>query len=227
MPTPRTAAATDTVHRVMIVDDHPVVRQGLRLLLEREADFSVVAEADGVSEAFSRFNEQKPDLVIIDLSLKDGSGIELIKEIHAADIDVKMLVSSMHDETLFAERVLRAGAKGYISKQEATGNIVDAARTVLSGRVFLSNAMSDQMLHRLVNSDEDEAARSPIESLSDRELEVFEMIGQGLTTRQIAQKLDLSPKTVETYRENIKSKLSLANGTALTRHAVQWLLENT
>ena len=227
MPTTRTADASTAVYRVMIVDDHPVVRQGLRLLLERESDFTVVAEADGVTEAFARFQEREPDLVIIDLSLKDGSGIELIKEIHGTDPEVKMLVSSMHDETLFAERVLRAGAKGYISKQEATGSIVDAARTVLGGRVFLSNAMSDQMLHRLVNSDEEDAARSPIETLSDRELEVFEMIGQGLTTRQIAQKLDLSPKTVETYRENIKSKLSLANGTALTRHAVQWLLENT
>ena len=132
----------------------------------------------------------------------------------------------MHDESLFAERVLRAGAKGYISKQEATSNIVEAARQVLDGRVYLSARMSDQMLHRLVASGAD-ADRSPIDSLSDRELEVFEMIGQGLTTRQIASKLDLSPKTVETYRENIKAKLNLPNGTALTRHAVQWLLENT
>ncbi|WP_171190053.1 response regulator [Alienimonas chondri] len=221
------AAASGGARAVMIVDDHPVVRQGLRLLLDREPDLQVVAEADGVTEAFTRFKEVHPDLVIIDLSLKDGSGIELIKEIHASEPDTHMLVSSMHDESLFAERVLRAGAKGFISKQEATGNIVDAARQVLSGRVYLSPAMSDQMLHRLVSNDDDAADKSPIESLSDRELEVFEMIGQGLTTRQIAAKLDLSPKTVETYRENIKSKLSLANGTALTRHAVQWLLENT
>lgn len=212
--------------RVMIVDDHPVVRQGLALLIDQQPDLEVCAEADSVSDAFSKFTESSPDLVIIDLSLKDGSGIELIKEIKARNEHARMLVSSMHDESLFAERVLRAGAKGYISKQEATGNIVEAARQVLDGRVYLSPRMSDQMLHRLVASGED-ADRSPIDSLSDRELEVFEMIGQGLTTRQIAGKLDLSPKTVETYRENIKAKLNLPNGTALTRHAVQWLLENT
>lgn len=212
--------------RVMIVDDHPVVRQGLALLIDQQPDLEVCAEADSVGDAFSKFTESSPDLVIIDLSLKDGSGIELIKEIKARNENARMLVSSMHDESLFAERVLRAGAKGYISKQEATGNIVEAARQVLDGRVYLSPRMSDQMLHRLVASGED-ADRSPIDSLSDRELEVFEMIGQGLTTRQIASKLDLSPKTVETYRENIKAKLNLPNGTALTRHAVQWLLENT
>lgn len=212
--------------RVMIVDDHPVVRQGLALLIDQQPDLEVCAEADSVADAFSKFTEASPDLVIIDLSLKDGSGIELIKEIKARNEHARMLVSSMHDESLFAERVLRAGAKGYISKQEATGNIVDAARQVLDGRVYLSPRMSDQMLHRLVAAG-DEADRSPIDSLSDRELEVFEMIGQGLTTRQIASKLDLSPKTVETYRENIKAKLNLPNGTALTRHAVQWLLENT
>ena len=212
--------------RVMIVDDHPVVRQGLALLIDQQPDLEVCAEADSVADAFAKFAEATPDLVIIDLSLKDGSGIELIKEIKARNEHARMLVSSMHDESLFAERVLRAGAKGYISKQEATGNIVEAARQVLDGRVYLSPRMSDQMLHRLVASGED-ADRSPIDSLSDRELEVFEMIGQGLTTRQIASKLDLSPKTVETYRENIKAKLNLPNGTALTRHAVQWLLENT
>ncbi|MGC1275104.1 MAG: response regulator transcription factor [Planctomycetaceae bacterium] len=212
--------------RVLIVDDHPVVRQGLALLIDQQPDLEVCAEADSVVEAFNRYTESQPDLVIIDLSLKDGSGIELIKEIKARNEHAKMLVSSMHDESLFAERVLRAGAKGYISKQEATGNIVEAARQVLDGRVYLSTQMSDQMLHRMVASGED-ADRSPIDSLSDRELEVFEMIGQGLTTRQIATKLDLSPKTVETYRENIKAKLNLPNGTALTRHAVQWLLENT
>jgi len=212
--------------RVMIVDDHPVVRQGLALLIDQQPDLEVCAEADSVADAFARFTECSPDLVIIDLSLKDGSGIELIKEIKARNEHARMLVSSMHDESLFAERVLRAGAKGYISKQEATGNIVEAARQVLDGRVYLSPRMSDQMLHRLVAAG-DEADRSPIDSLSDRELEVFEMIGQGLTTRQIASKLDLSPKTVETYRENIKAKLNLPNGTALTRHAVQWLLENT
>ena len=212
--------------RVMIVDDHPVVRQGLALLIDQQPDLEVCAEADSVADAFAKFTESGPDLVIIDLSLKDGSGIELNKEIKARNEHAKMLVSSMHDESLFAERVLRAGAKGYISKQEATGNIVEAARQVLDGRVYLSPRMSDQMLHRLVASGE-EADRSPIDSLSDRELEVFEMIGQGLTTRQIATKLDLSPKTVETYRENIKAKLNLPNGTALTRHAVQWLLENT
>jgi DNA-binding NarL/FixJ family response regulator len=210
----------------MLVDDHPVVRQGLALLFNQQPDLEVVAEASGVAEAFTRFTEANPDLVIIDLSLKDGSGIELIKEIRARNEHARMLVTSMHDESLFAERVLRAGAKGFIGKQEATGNIVEAARQVLDGRVYLSTQMSDQMLHRLVSGTE-ESQQSPIDALSDRELEVFEMIGRGLTTRQIATQLELSPKTVETYRENIKAKLNLPNGTALTRHAVQWLLENT
>lgn len=212
--------------RIMIVDDHPVVRQGLAQLIAQQPDMEICAEAESVAGAFRTYLTASPDLTVIDLSLSDGSGIELIKEIKARNENARMLVTSMHDESLFAERVLRAGAKGYVSKQEATTNLLDAIRQVLDGRVYLSSSMSDQMLHRMVAGN-DVSEQSPIDSLSDRELEVFEMIGQGLTTRQIAAKLDLSPKTVETYRENIKAKLNLANGTALTRHAVQWLLENT
>ncbi|MEM7810429.1 MAG: response regulator transcription factor [Planctomycetota bacterium] len=212
--------------RIMIVDDHPVVREGLCQLITQQPDLEVCSEAESVAGAFRAYMNSTPDLVIIDLSLSDGSGIELIKEIKARNEHARMLVTSMHDETLFAERVLRAGAKGYVSKQEPTTNLLDAIRQVLEGRVYLSSTMSDQMLHRMV-AGADISEQSPIDSLSDRELEVFEMIGQGLTTREIATKLDLSPKTVETYRENIKAKLNLANGTALTRHAVQWLLEST
>ncbi|QDT36118.1 Oxygen regulatory protein NreC [Stratiformator vulcanicus] len=210
----------------MIVDDHPVVRQGLAILINQQPDLEVCAEAASVGEAFKRYTEAVPDLAIIDLSLKDGSGIELIKEIRARNDQAKMLVTSMHDESLFAERVLRAGAKGYVSKQEATSDIIDACRQVLDGRVYLSSTMSDQMLNRIVSGSES-GNESIVDSLSDRELEVFEMIGRGITTRQIAAKLELSPKTVETYRENIKAKLNLPNGAALTRHAVQWLLEST
>ena len=212
--------------RVLIVDDHPVVRQGVAMLIAQEPDLEVCGEAEGLVDAMRLFNETSPHLVIIDISLKDGSGVELVKEIRARNANTKMLVSSMHDEELFAERMLRAGAHGYVHKQEATDKIIDAARQVLQGRIYLSEMMSERLLHRIVSNTESEA-RSPIESLSDRELEVFEMIGRGLTTRQIASRLDLSPKTIETYRENIKMKLDLKNSTALTKHAVQWMLENS
>jgi DNA-binding NarL/FixJ family response regulator len=211
---------------VLIVDDHPVVRQGVAMLIGQQPDLEVCGEAEGLNEAMRLYNETSPHLVIIDISLKDGSGLELVKEIHARNPNTKMLISSMHDEELFAERMLRAGAHGYVHKQEATERIIDAARQILEGRVYLSEPMSERLLHRLV-SHNDADRRSTIESLSDRELEVFEMIGRGLTTRQIASRLELSPKTIETYRENIKMKLCLENSTALTKHAVQWTLENS
>ena len=210
--------------RILIVDDHPIVRQGLKLLVANEPDLEVCAESDSMAGAIEEFRRHSPDLVIVDLSLNDGSGIELIKELRALRDDVKILVSSMHDENLYAERVLRAGGMGYINKVTATEGVISAIRHVLSGKIYLSPTMTDRMLCRTVGANDD-MRQSSIDTLSDRELEVFQMIGEGLTTRQIAQKLDLSPKTVETYRENIKTKLSLKNGTELTRHAVQWVLE--
>ncbi len=163
-------------------------------------------------------------MVVVDLTLKSGHGLELIQEIKARNDRIKMLVSSMHDESLFAERALRAGAAGYVSKQESPDKIIDAVRQVLRGEIYLSTRMASRLLHRVTTGEPLE--EHPIQSLSDRELAVFEMVGQGLTTKQIARKLDLSHKTIETHREKIKTKLNLRNSTELSRHATQWVLEN-
>ena len=191
--------------RILIVDDHPVVRSGLRMLIDDEPDLFVCGEAGDADEAIRVLDAQKPDLVIVDLSLKGSSGLELIKRIKSRESGSKMLVSSMFDESLYAERVLNAGALGYVSKQEAMEKVIEAIRCVLSGRVYLSAAMSDRMLHRLTR-DHQVPERSPVETLSDRELEVFEAIGRGRTTGEIAAHLHLSVKTVETHREKIKAK---------------------
>ncbi|MBX3437922.1 MAG: response regulator transcription factor [Planctomycetaceae bacterium] len=220
------AKAQGKTTRILIVDDHPIVRQGLRMTIEAERDLTVCGEAEGVSQAMQLYHETSPDVVIADISLENGSGIELVKELISLNPQLRILVCSMHEETLFAERALHAGAKGYINKEEATDKLVAAIRRVATGRVFLSEQMTDRMLFRQVGTG-DEPPKSAIESLSDRELEVFEQIGHGVTTREIAEKLHLSPKTVETYRENIKRKLNLTNATELTRHAVQWVLETS
>jgi len=210
--------------RILIVDDHPLVRSGLRVLIDDEPDLQVCGEAADADEAIRVLDARKPDLVIIDLSLKGSSGLELIKRIKSRAPDVKMLVSSMHDESLYAERVLNAGALGYINKQEAMEKVIEAIRGILQGRVFLSSAMSDRFLQRLTK-DQKSQEQSAVGSLSDRELQVFELIGRGLATSAIAGQLHLSVKTVETHREKIKSKLKLTTATELTKHAVQWVLE--
>lgn len=211
--------------RVAIVDDHPIVRSGYVQLLALEKDLEVCGEAGSMVEGLQLVDRESPDLLIVDLSLTEGSGLELCKQIKARQNGTKMLVVSMHDESLFAERVLRAGASGYVSKQVAVTTLVDAIRSVMDGRIYLSSQMTDRMLCRAVGNEgfTDEA---PIHRLSDRELQVLEMIGQGVTTRQIAERLFLSPKTVESYRENLKAKLHLENSAELTRYAVQWVLEN-
>ena len=212
--------------RILIVDDHPIVREGLSLVIGQQSDLEVCGEAGGTAEALKKYRQLKPELAIIDISLADGSGLELIKELTAIDPNFKSLVVSMHDESLFAERALRAGARGYISKAEPIEKIVEAIRQVLAGKVYLSEQMTDRILRRTVGNGEP-LQHSPLESLSDRELDVFQQIGQGFTTRQIADKLHLSPKTVETYREHIKAKLRLSNAAELTQHAVRWVLENS
>jgi DNA-binding NarL/FixJ family response regulator len=167
----------------------------------------------------------KPHVAIIDLMLSDGSGMELIKELKARFANIKLLVVSMHDESLFAERVLRAGAVGYVSKQEASRTIVQAVRTILSGKLYLSPNMTEQVVQRAFISGMD-LSRPPVDRLTDREREVFELIGAGLSSRQISVKLEVSPKTVETHREHIKEKLELTTAAELTKYAVQWVLEN-
>ncbi len=212
---------------VMIVDDQPIVRQGFAMLLKIQTDLDLCAEAADLTEALKLYQQHRPDLVIIDISLKAGSGLELTKDLVAIDSNAKILMCSIHDEMLYAERALRAGAKGYISKDAESQMLILAMRRILAGQLYLSKRMTDRMLVRVVSGNKEEWKLSPMDSLSDRELEVFEEIGQGFTTRQIAHKLNLSPKTIETYRENLKQKLNLQNATELTQHAVKWTLENT
>jgi DNA-binding NarL/FixJ family response regulator len=210
--------------RVLIVDDHPLVRTGFAQLISDEADLEVCGEAADETEALQQVAASRPDLVIVDLSLAGGSGLNLIERIKAQHPSVCMLVASMHDESLFAERVLSAGALGYINKQEAPSNIIKAIQTVLSGKVYVSDEMTARLLGGLAGS-KLEATQSPLQRLSNRELEVFELIGRGMKTGKIAEHLQLSIKTIETHRENIKKKLGLASGPELTRRAIHWLME--
>ena len=224
--TPTDTMTMNQTVRILIVDDHPLVRQGLDLLIREQPGWEVCGHAENMMEAIRMVNDVQPNLVLVDVSLKDGSGIELIKDVKARTPEIRMLVLSNHDEALYAERALRAGASGYVNKLEAGDRLVEAIRDVLGGRIALSSNMTERMLARAIGGVEEQVG-TPMDALSDRELEVFELIGSGLTTRQIASKLFLSPKTVETYRENIKAKLGLDNSTQLVRHAVRWVLERT
>ena len=223
-----TAATASSVQidqrRILIVDDHPIVRKGLAQLLAHEPDMEVCNGAESVNEALELVRACQPDLVVVDISLRDSHGIDLIVEIKAAYPRVKMLVWSMFDEKVFAERALRAGASGYINKQESVERVVDAIRQVLAGEMYLSPRMTNLFLRRVGAGQALE--EDPIGQLSNREIEVFEMIGKGLTTRLIARKLKLSPKTIESHREKIKAKLGLKNAAELARRAIQWVLEN-
>ena len=210
--------------RVLIVDDHPLVRRGLRDLIRGEPDLQVCGETDGAPEAMALVSRLHPDLVLIDLSLKRGHGLELIRQLKAKHRSTKMLVVSMHDEPYFAERALDAGAHGYVTKLEATEKMVEAIRAVLVGRVFLSPLMADRILQRVYQQGSF-PQKTPLAGLSSRELAVFEMIGKGLTTRHISENLQLSVKTIETYREHIKKKLQLKTGSELTHYATHWVLE--
>jgi DNA-binding NarL/FixJ family response regulator len=214
------------VVRVLIVDDHPVVREGLAMKLRAERDLAVCGEAEDVAEAVAVADTAKPDLAIVDISLKTGNGIDLIKRLKAHDPALRILVWSMYAEGLYAERALRAGALGYVHKGRATREIIEAIRTVLAGKVFLSEEVSGKLLGRLVGAAGIQSERSGIENLSDRELEAFELIGHGLTTPQVAERMHVSPKTVETYRARIKEKLSLASINEVIHRATQWVVEN-
>ncbi len=209
--------------RVLIVDDHPFMRRGLAQTINDQPGLEVCGEAGNLAEAVVIMETCSPHLAVVDISLGAESGIELIQVLHEKWPATKVLVSSMHDETLFAERALRAGALGFVNKGEPPDVFVTALQRVNSGQIYLSERMTKRMLGQVL-ADKD-ANRSPIETLSNRELEVFEMIGKGLATKQIAARLGLSPKTIETYREHLKHKLKLSNATELTRNAVQWVLE--
>ena len=218
----KTSAPKKAKVRIMIVDDHPIVRKGIADLVCQKPDFAVCGDADRVEDALPEIDRLKPDLVIVDLSLKGAGGLELLKDLKIRHPEMPALVLSMHDETLFAERALRAGARGYVMKQEAVNELEHAIRRVLAGKVYLSQAMSDRLLH-MVSQGDKLRDRSPMERLSDRELEVFEMIGRGLPMREIAKELHLSVKTIETHRAHIKEKLNITSAVQLVQHATQWV----
>jgi DNA-binding NarL/FixJ family response regulator len=207
--------------RIVIVDDHPMMREGLAQLINNEPDLIVAREADNAGQTLNLISVEKPDLLIADISLPDKSGLELIKDVHALQPDLSVLVVSMHDETLYAERVLRAGGRGYIMKQEGGKKLMTAIRQVLNGQIYVSEKMSAKILE--VFSGRTRTDASPIEKLSDREFEVFRLIGAGKGTREIAEQLHLSIKTIEVHRANIKQKLDLHSATELVHHAVRWV----
>ncbi|HOE16230.1 MAG TPA: response regulator transcription factor [Syntrophorhabdaceae bacterium] len=209
-------------NKIFIVDDHPIVRKGLAQLINQEPDMVICGEAENAQSALELLKRIKPDLAIVDISLQGIDGIELIKKIKDRDVSFPMLVVSMHDEALFAERALKAGAKGYIMKQEAIEKMMEAIRKVINGEVYVSERVSATIVKKFIDG-KAESGRSPVEVLSNRELEVFQLIGQGFGTRQIAQELNVSIKTVESYRANIKEKLNLRNAAELMRHAVHYI----
>lgn len=204
----------------MIVDDHPMVRERLADVINRESDLRVCGEAEDRAGALEVITRENPGLAIVDLTLKRSNGLDLIKDLHVMHPHLRILVLSMQDESLYAERVVRAGAHGYITKYEATGKILEAIRLVLSGKMFLSPEVSDEILSRMLGKPK--ATLRSIDVLSDRELQVFELVGQGYSTRQIAEFLGLDGKTVETYRSRIKEKLEIKDASELLRRAIAW-----
>jgi DNA-binding NarL/FixJ family response regulator len=212
--------------RILIVDDHPVVRDGLAAQITTQRDLEVCGEAEDMASALAVFDRTRPDLAIIDISLKSGNGIDLIKRFRERDESVRIVVWSMYPERLYAERALRAGAMGYVNKGSETREILQAIRTVLAGRIYLGEEVSTRLLGRVVGGGSRPIESCPIESLSDRELEVFKLMGEGLTTEKIAETMHVSPKTVETYRARVKEKLGLSNITELIQQAVRWVLDN-
>lgn len=218
MPPKQTAAGSKT--RVFLVDDHPIVRRGFQLLLGMEPGLTVCGEADSGPAALQKILALKPDVAIVDLSLKGGSGLELIKQIRAQALKLKVLVFSMRDEGIYAERALRAGADGYITKEEGTEKAIEAIRLLMQGKRYVSEKLAEKMMDKLVG--QSTGAEMAVELLSDRELEVLELIGDGLGSREIADKLHLSIKTVESHREHIKTKLGLTRATELVSYAFNW-----
>ncbi|MHC4706564.1 MAG: response regulator transcription factor [Planctomycetota bacterium] len=218
---PQSKTAGDT-RKVLIVDDHPIVRDGLVTLINHENDLKVCGEAEEPLQALEAISELKPDVVIVDVTLKGSNGIELTKSIKARFSGLPVIVLSIHDESIYAERALRAGAQGYLMKEVVSERIIAAIHTVLGGEIYVSNAMSKRMLRKLAGGKVDTIS-GPVDSLSDRELEVFRLIGQGHKVSKIAQRMHLSIKTVETYRARIKEKLSLADADELLKYAIKWV----
>lgn len=212
------------VYKIMLVDDHPIVRHGMAMLIDEEEDLNVCNESSSAKEALEHLRSNQPDAIIIDVSLQGSSGIDLTKSIKDEFPGLPILILSMHDEALYAERALRAGARGYVMKQEAAETVLKAIRTVISGNIYLSDKLASKVLRDMVDGVKpSEGDLFGIERLSDRELEVFELIGRGFPTRRIAEMLNLSIKTIETHRAHIKQKLKLSNATELVHRAYHWI----
>ena len=208
--------------RILLVDDHPIMRHGLAQLIQMEPGLEVCGQAGSAMDGLEAIQKLKPDVAVIDLTLPDKNGLELLKDVHAMEPGVKCIVLSMHDENLYAERALKAGARGYIMKEAAAENLINALQRVLAGGIFVSEVMASRMLEQ-VTGQRGKAGITGVDQLTDRELEVLEMIGQGTPTKIIAEKLSISARTVEAHRSHIKDKLGLTDGPALVRYAVQWV----
>jgi len=213
------------VIRILIVDDHPLMREGLAAWINQQSDMEICGQADSVSSALAEIRTNCPDLVIVDIQLAESNGLDLVKEIQVRSPNTRAIVMSAFDESLYAERALRAGALGYVNKRQMQGEVIDAIRTVATGHRYLSKTMTQQLLEQAVKGKKQDE-QDPVTRLSDRELEVFQLIGQGLSTSAIAQRLYLSVHTIDTHREKIRHKLGVKNGNELMMRAVQWMLEN-
>jgi DNA-binding NarL/FixJ family response regulator len=207
---------------VLVVDDHPIVREGLAQMINREPDLAVCGEAESMQTALHLMEVLRPNLLIVDISLNGPDGLDLLKHVRAQDPDLAVLILSMHDESIYAERALRAGANGYIMKQEATDNVLTALRRILTGEVYVSPRIANSMLQKFVRGGASDLTHSSVDDLSDRELEVLRLIGGGHSTRQIAGELHLSVKTVESYQAHLKDKLGLKNSRELVQYATRW-----
>lgn len=213
------------ISKVFIVDDHELVRQGLRQLIEGEVDLQLCGEASNVKDALKMRGSVTPDVAIIDISLPDGSGLDLVKQLHSWRPQMWIIALSMHDDELYAERALKNGASGYINKQDSAQKLLVGIRQVINNKIFVSSVITKRLQQQLPSNHTLCERNDPIAELSDRELQVFDLIGKGIKTKDIAKNLKLSIKTIETYRRHIKDKLSLASGTELVRAAIMWTLE--
>jgi DNA-binding NarL/FixJ family response regulator len=223
---PPPAAPSARKNKVLLVDDHPMVRERLSELINEEPDLIVCGEAEDGHGALDAVEKQKPDVAVVDITLKDTYGIELIKDLKIRHPNLPVLVLSMHDESMYAERALRAGARGYLTKQEATRKVLDAIRQVLRGDIYVSEKMAATLLRRVAGAKREDEQQSPTSRLTDRELEIFQLIGQGLSTRQIAENLHLSVKTVEAHKAHIKEKLNLKSSPELLRYAIRETMDD-
>ena len=226
---PETSAANSSsretdgkICRILLVEDHPLTRQGMRAVLSRHPGFEICGEADNAPKALDLVSKLSPHLAVVDITLKSANGLELTKDIRAMAPNTQVLIVSMHGENVYAERALRAGAMGYLMKDEAADNIATVIELILKGEVFVSDRIRGRMMHRFVHHGS-AALASPIDRLSDREMEVLRLIGSGYGTRDIAQMLNLSVKTIDSYREHLKEKLSLPTSGDLVRYAIQWM----